>query len=102
MSNRNHPLDKALFDANIAKLPEKAYVTNTIHASGPNGNPPVLCVKRGQEGYWPIYTLATAESLNEPLGVTKEQAAALLHGSLFGFDTPGADPACHIHQKGPL
>jgi hypothetical protein len=102
MSARNRPLDKARYDANMAKLPEKAYVTNTIHASGPNGNPPILCVKKGQEGYWPIYTLKTAQELNQIIGATEAQAAAILHGSLFGFDTPGADPDCHIHQKGPL
>lgn len=83
------------------KLPEKAYIKNNIHCQGPYGPPPVICVVRGESGYHPIYTSATAEELNEHLGVTPQQAAAMQNGSLFGWDTPSADPDNSINAKGP-
>lgn len=83
----------------LAKLPEMAYAKNTLHCSGPRGEPPVICVKRGESAYYAIYTTRTAEELNGELGVTPEQAAAMVHGSLFGWDTPGADPDHELHKK---
>lgn len=84
-----------------AKLPEKAYIKNTVHCQGPHGEPPVICVKRGEDGFIPIYTKGTAEELNERLGVTPKQAAAMFNGSMFGWDIPGADPDCPANEGGP-
>lgn len=92
---------KSEIDANLAKLPEKAYVANRIQCSGPHGIPPVLCIKRGEDGYYPVYTSATAAQLNENLGVTPQQAEAMFNGSLFGWYTPAADPDNPINSKGP-
>jgi hypothetical protein len=86
---------------NLAKLPEKAYVKNTIHCQGEFGEPPVICVKRGEMGYYPIYTDQTAEQLNERRGVTPQQASAMLNGSLAGWDIPAADPDNECNAGGP-
>lgn len=92
---------KSEIDANLAKLPEKAYVKNTLHCQGPYGEPPVLAIKRGEDGYHPIYTEASPEELNKHLGVTPAQASAMLNGSLFGWYTPAADPDNSINAEGP-
>ena len=47
----------------------------------------------GQEG---------ADKLNEQIGVTRAQAAAMLAGSMFGWAGPGADPANYDAQGQPV
>ncbi len=80
------------FDSNMKKLPQKAYVANTIQCSGPNGTPPVIAIIRGDDGFYPIYTNSTADALNHRLGVTPEQASAMKNGSMFGWNTASANP----------
>jgi len=87
--------------AAMEKLPPVSFSANTIHCSGPYGVPPVICIHRGEMGYTPIYTKATADELNAARGVTEAQAEAMLMGSMFGWDTPGADPNNPIHHKEP-
>ena len=75
-------------------LPEQCYA---VHAE--TGE--VIIVKKGETGYFPtdIKTTGKDESrelvdeYNKKLGVSKAKAAAMYWGSLYGFDTPGADPA---------
>lgn len=75
-------------------LPEQCYA---VHAE--TGE--VIIVKKGETGYFPtdIKTSGKEESrefvdeYNKKLGVSKAKAAAMYWGSLYGFDTPGADPA---------
>lgn len=75
-------------------LPEKAYFTNTLHCADATGKvPPVIAVKRLEKGFYPIWTRATADELNESIGVTKAQASAMVNGSMFGWYVPAADPA---------
>lgn len=45
---------------------------------------------------------ADVDILNEKIGVTKAQAAAMLHGCLHGWDTYGADPAHYDKNGQPL
>lgn len=71
-------------------LPEKAYVSNEWDKSP--GAAPVLLVKRGEMGYWPVHTTRSADELNRELGVSEAQREAMYTGSLFGWHTPGADP----------
>jgi hypothetical protein len=79
--------DADRMDANLAKLPKAAYAI--LPASGKP-----IAVRRGVMGYFEAYLEPgqTIDSLNEGLGVTKAQAKAMLHGSIFGWHTPAADP----------
>lgn len=76
-------------DSNIAALPETAYA---IEPS--TGN--TVIVKRGETGFYdPSYGAQGVEAvkrLNERMGVTPAQAAAMEFGSMFGFHAPGASP----------
>lgn len=78
----------------LNKLPQHAFVDNR-RADGsrvvPDCEAPVINVVRGREGYSPIQTPLTADELNASIGVTPAQREALLHGSMFGFHTKGAD-----------
>lgn len=71
-------------------LPEFAMV------KPPHGEP--VLVKRGEQGYWPSHGFDMAE-FNARHKVTVRQQSAMLMGSLFGFDVPGADPRHEMHDK---
>ena len=80
---------------NLEKLPWRAFVRN----ANPDGTPlisgtdaGVLCIMRGERGAYPMKTDITADGLNHREGVTRAQAAAMLAGSQFGWDSPAADP----------
>lgn len=51
-------------------------------------------INRGVAGYSPIYGMSdtTAERLNKAAAVTVQQKEAMIAGSMFGWDVPGADP----------
>ena len=75
-------------------LPEHCYTV--LPSSGQ-----LIEVRRGEKGYYPCaystgdraYNKVLADYFNAHEGITKAQAAAMLTGSLFGWDTPGADPS---------
>ena len=52
-------------------------------------------IRRSEDGYHPIGTKCSPECLNAKLAhpPTPEQILAMKHGSLMGWNTPGADPA---------
>lgn len=60
----------------------------------------LIIIKNGEKGYFPTDVPVTdresmkafADEMNEKLGVTKAQAAAMLSGSMFGWDVPAANP----------
>ena len=61
----------------------------------------MINIKRGVHGYYPSdwnktegkeHNREIADFANEKLGVTKAQAAAMLHGSMFGWQIPAANP----------
>lgn len=65
-----------------------------------NGGDGLVMFEYGEKGYHPIqgpFGFMTgqeyADILNERLGVSKAQRSAMLFGSLYGWDTPYADPA---------
>lgn len=77
-----------------SSLPEQCYVfVQTENRIG--------IVKKGESGYYsteikaetPIETKKLVNEMNEKLGVSKAQAEAMKAGSMFGWDTPAADPA---------
>lgn len=79
-----------------SSLPEQCYVfVQTENRIG--------IVKKGESGYYsteiesgtPIETKKLVDEMNERLNVSKPQAEAMKSGSMFGWDTPGADPASY-------
>jgi hypothetical protein len=68
-------------------LPEKSFaILNTTGET--------ILIKRGEQGYYPQDSLKNADvnELNETLGVTKAQAEAMYHASMFGWDIPASNP----------
>ncbi len=66
------------------KLPTFAYVVT------PTG--PIAIVKRGELGFWPApgMTVEAADKKNFVMGVSHAEREAMLAGSMFGWDCPGA------------
>lgn len=66
----------------------------------------VITIERGVMGYTsshpPLYGQERADDFNRILGHTKAQAAAMKAGSLFGWDTPAADPKNYDEQGQPI
>lgn len=66
----------------------------------------IIGIERGVMGYTPTVQppdgQEAADRFNEMLGVTKAQAAAMKAGSLFGWDTPAADPKNYDEQGQPI
>jgi len=70
---------------NLAKLPAKC----AQRLPGPEV--PILIVA-GEKGYHPLSAAFDVDDWNERHGVTPAQAEAMLIGSMFGWEVPGADP----------
>lgn len=70
----------------------------------------VVQIRRGERGYfrseysseYKEYNKVIASQLNAHGGISPRQAAAMLHGSLFGWTTPGADPLSYAPDGSPL
>ena len=75
-----------------ANLPERAYAYHPETGA-------TIMVKRGEEGFWPVTTDVKPETLNKVHGVTPQQAAAMLTGSMFGWHAPLADPAQFTEEE---
>ena len=66
----------------------------------------ITLLQRGEKGYLktdlPVNTKevnrALVDEYNNNLGITKAQAAAMLGGSMFGWETPAADPKSYDGQ----
>jgi hypothetical protein len=80
--------------ATLQKLPPKVFIKNE-HNGLFSTDAPVVCIKRGERGYYPIYTSLTAEELNKEHNPDEFQIEAMHLGSLCGWEVPGADPDYH-------
>lgn len=85
-----------------SSLPEKCFAALEVTGE-------TIVIHRGTKGYTPtgqrpegISGQEGADMLNEQIGVTRAQAAAMLAGSMFGWACPGADPANYDEQGRPL
>ena len=86
-----------------SSLPKECYVF--VQTSNKVG-----IVKRGEQGFYPTdiiggkpsETKALVEESNHKLGVTKAQAEAMKCGSMFGWETPAADPKNYDHNGNPI
>ena len=80
--------------------PEKCF--STLPSTGQ-----LICIKRGESGYYPsrwdtgnrAQNEELADKLNENLGVTPTQRQAMEIGSMAGWDVPGADPRHYEVQE---
>ena len=86
-----------------ASLPEHCYIyLPTTKEIG--------VVKKGESGYYrsdlsPVYGedgKQFVEELNRKGGITKAQEAAMLAGSMYGWQTPAADPQNYDEQGQPI
>lgn len=67
------------------------------------GSGDLICIKRGESGYYPSdwstgdleQNRELADFNNWKLGVQQAQRMAMENGSMFGWDTPGADPKAY-------
>lgn len=69
----------------------------------------LIILDKGEKGYRPAGTKGehmtpreSADAANDTLGVTKAQEAAMLAGSMFGFDVPDADPKNYDENGIPI
>lgn len=62
-----------------------------------------VAIIRGEDGYRPANTFCSPACLNAKLAPppTEAQISAMKHGSLMGWDTPGARPEFWKRREGP-
>ena len=86
-----------------SSLPEQCYVfVQTENCVG--------IVKKGESGFYrtdiqggkPSETNALVNEMNQKLGLSKGQAEAMKAGSMFGWDTPAADPKSYDKNGIPV
>ena len=89
------------FDPHFSeRLPDMCY--STLPSDGA-----LILLKRGESGYFqtewnqsdPARNRLVADHLNQKRGICKAQEEAMLNGSLFGWDNPGADPRVYMRQQ---
>ena len=100
--------EREAMESNLLKLPDVCFA---LIASAPPGSRIVL-IRSGRRGHYVTHfdtehmPLAVArvfvDRLNAPTGVTNEQHAAMVAGSMFGFHVPDADPDHSGNRGGAL
>lgn len=64
-------------------------------AVAPGGEKPIRIV-RGVQGYFPVHNATDVARFNNDRGITDAQVKAMIAGSMFGWECPGADPLNNI------
>ena len=85
-----------------SSLPEKCFST-------PSAEDRLIIIQKGEMGYLPAGAVMNgknareaADIANDTIGVTKAQEAAMLAGSLFGWQTAAADPKNYDDNGNPI
>lgn len=86
-------------------IPLRSTLPDKCYAVLPSGDE-IIIVKKGESGYYHTdkyghdraEALAIVDECNESGGVSKAQAAAMLAGSMFGWEVPAADPKNYDEQ----
>lgn len=86
------------------------YVGDSLAAEISDGRLDMEFVKKGESGFYrtdiqggkPSETNALVNEMNEKLGLSKGQAEAMKAGSMFGWDTPAADPKSYDKNGIPV
>ena len=96
--------EQELFAPKLADgLPELCF--STLPGTGE-----LICIKRGESGYYPsdwstdnpAQNRELADYNNERLGVTQAQRLAMECGSIHGWSVPGADPSYYEQKMGGM
>ena len=96
--------EQELFSPKLTEgLPELCF--STLPGTGE-----LICIKRGESGYYPsdwstdapAQNREIADYNNERLGVTREQRLAMECGSMHGWGVPGADPSYYEQKMGGM
>lgn len=90
-------------EQNAKMLPNLCY--STLPTSGD-----LIVIKLNEAGYYPCdYSTPDAEAnrrmadeLNLKIGISKAQEAAMIHGSMFGWHVPAADPGHYDDNGKPI
>lgn len=98
MTTKARPFDADAAARNCELLPLLCYAFTACHKPGER----IVVVKRGETGFYSTnldrpdlsaeQAKAIVDACNERLGVSWAAKQAMLFGSLFGFDTNGANP----------
>ena len=84
-------------------LPEKCF--SALESTGE-----IITVTKGEKGYTPtgqypqegVSPKEAVAALNDAAGITRAQEAAMVAGSMFGWDTPAADPKSYDAKGVPI
>lgn len=96
-------------ESNSKVIPLRPGLPERCYAVLPSGDE-IIIVKKGESGYYHTdkyghdraEALAIVDECNESGGVSKAQAAAMLAGSMFGWEVPAADPKNYDEQGQPI
>lgn len=60
-----------------------------------------IAIKRGESGYYPFVNRIDPNAYNQLRGITPAQREAMVAGSMFGWDVPGAFQATYANRDLP-
>ncbi|RJG53188.1 hypothetical protein D0Z70_17375 [Sphingobium terrigena] len=94
-------LKKATLDAAARRLAVLDRLPEMCATHLPETGEPIV-IKRGETGYWPLPDGMTVDRINTTFEARPAQLAAMLAGSMFGWDIPGADPDRYDDDGRPM